>query len=117
MYSTFQLWLNCAQNFAKENVGWANPSIMQTYYSAGTMLALVVTALLTKKIKDVRFILVYPVICLATLVVVLIGKSEPLMIAGAFLIGWAGAGGLYRSLLPYATCCSRRSKELLQHLL
>ena len=85
---TFQLWLNCAQNFAKENVGWANPSIMQTYYSAGTMLALVVTALLTKKIKDVRFILVYPVICLATLVVV------PLMIAGAFLIGWAGAGGL-----------------------
>ena len=49
---TFQLWLNCAQNFAKENVGWANPSIMQTYYSAGTMLALVVTAFLTRKIKD-----------------------------------------------------------------
>ena len=52
---TFQLWLNCAQNFAKENVGWANPSIMQTYYSAGTLIALVVTALLTRKIKDVRF--------------------------------------------------------------
>ena len=117
---TFQLWLNCAQNFAKENVGWANPSIMQTYYSAGTMLALVVTALLTKKIKDVRFILVYPVICLATLVVVLIGKSEPLMIAGAFLIGWAGAGGLLQiatsvcnMLFPedqrncYSTCYDR----------
>ena len=59
---TFQLWLNCAQNFAKENVGWANPSIMQTYYSAGTMLALVVTAFLTRKIKDVRFIVVYPAI-------------------------------------------------------
>ena len=72
---TFQLWLNCAQNFAKENVGWTDPSIMQTYYSAGTMLALMV-------------------ICLATLVVVLVGKSQPLMIAGAFLIGWAGAGGL-----------------------
>lgn len=91
---TFQLWLNCAQNFAKENVGWANPSIMQTYYSAGTMLALIVTALLTRKIKDVRFILVYPVICLVTMFVVLIGKSEPLMIVGAFVIGWAGAGGL-----------------------
>ena len=91
---TFQLWLNCAQNFAKENVGWTDPSIMQTYYSAGTMLALIVTALLTRKIKDVRFILIYPVICLATLVVVLVGKSQPLMIAGAFLIGWAGAGGL-----------------------
>lgn len=91
---TFQLWLNCAQNFAKENVGWADPSIMQTYYSSGTMLALIVTALLTRKIKDVRFILVYPVICLVTMIVVLIGKSEPLMIAGAFIIGWAGAGGL-----------------------
>ena len=91
---TFQLWLNCAQNFAKENVGWADPSIMQTYYSAGTMLALVVTALLTRKIKDVRFILGYPVICLVTMIAVLVGKSQTLMIAGAFLIGWAGAGGL-----------------------
>ena len=57
---TFQLWLNCAQNFAKENVGWADPSIMQTYYSAGTLIALVVTALLTRKIKDVRFIVILP---------------------------------------------------------
>ena len=83
-----------AQNFAKENVGWADPSVMQSYYSAGTMIALIVTALLTRKIKDVRFILVYPVICLATMVVVLVGQTKPLMIAGAFIIGWAGAGGL-----------------------
>ena len=91
---TFQLWLNCAQNFAKENVGWADPSVMQSYYSAGTMIALIVTAFLTRKIKDVRFILVYPVICLATMIVVLAGQTKPLMIAGAFIIGWAGAGGL-----------------------
>ena len=91
---TFQLWLNCAQNFAKENVGWTDPSIMQTYYSAGTLIALVVTALLTRKIKDVRFIVIYPVICLATLIVVLTGQNQTLMIAGAFIIGWAGAGGL-----------------------
>ena len=44
--------------------------------------------------EDVRFILVYPVICLVTLVAVLIGHSQTLMIAGAFIIGWAGAGGL-----------------------
>lgn len=91
---TFQLWLNCAQNFAKENAGWADPSIMQTYYSAGTILALIVTAVLTRKIKDVRFILVYPVICLATLIVVLIAPSQTTCTAGAFIIGWAGAGGL-----------------------
>ena len=78
----------------KENVGWADPSIMQTYYSAGTMLALIVTAFLTRKIKDVRFIVVYPAICLVTMIAVLVGQSKPLMIAGAFIIGWAGAGGL-----------------------
>ena len=91
---TFQLWLNCAQNFAKEVVGWADPSIMQTYYSMGTMLALIVTAILTRKIKDVRFIMVYPAICLATMILVLMGKSQTLCIVGAFVIGWAGAGGL-----------------------
>lgn len=91
---TFQLWLNCAQNFATTNAGWADPSIMQTWYSAGTLIALVVTAFLTRKIKDVRFILIYPVICLATLVLVLMMPSQGMMIFGAFAIGWAGAGGL-----------------------
>ena len=91
---TFQLWLNCAQNFARDVVGWADPSIMQSYYSIGTMLALIVTAILTRKIKDVRFILVYPIICLVTMVLVLITKSEFMCKVGAFAIGWAGAGGL-----------------------
>ena len=67
---------------------------MQTFYSVGTLLALIVTALLTRKIKDVRFIVIYPVICLVTLIVVLMGQTQTLMIAGAFIIGWAGAGGL-----------------------
>ena len=91
---TFQLWLNCAQNYAKDVVGWENPSIMQSFYSVGTILALIVTAFLTRKIKDVRFILFYPVICLVTLVLVLLIPSRALCMAGAFAIGWAGAGGL-----------------------
>lgn len=91
---TFQLWLNCAQNFAVTNAGWLDPSIMQTYYSTGTILALIVTAFLTRKIKDVRFILIYPLICLVTLIVVLVGQNPTLMKVGAFVIGWAGAGGL-----------------------
>ena len=44
--------------------------------------------------KENSFIVIYPVICLVTLIVVLSGQSQPLMIAGAFIIGWAGAGGL-----------------------
>ena len=90
---TFQLWLNCAQNFAKET-GWADPSSMQSFYSIGTILALIVTAILTKKIKDVRFVVAYPIVCLATLIFVLIFPSQTSLKAGAFLIGWAGAGGL-----------------------
>ena len=91
---TFQLWLNCAQNFAKDVANWADPSVMQTYYSVGTFLALIVTSFLTRKIKDVRFILVYPAICLVMLVAVLMAPSQMMCTVGAFVIGWAGAGGL-----------------------
>ena len=91
---TFQLWLNCAQNFAVDVVKWQDPSIMQSYYSMGTIIGLIVTALLTSKIKDVRFILAYPIICLVTMVVVLMGKTQQLCVIGSFIIGWAGAGGL-----------------------
>ena len=91
---TFQLWLNCAQNFAKDVVGWAEPGIMQTFYSAGTMIGLIVTAALTKKIKDVRFIMVYPAICALMMVGVLMVPSQAMCKIGSFVIGWAGAGGL-----------------------
>ncbi len=91
---TFQLWLNCAQNFAKDVAGWADPSSMQSYYSIGTMLALIVTSILTRKIKDVRFILVYPAICLVMMIAVLMAPSQTMCTIGAFVIGWAGAGGL-----------------------
>lgn len=67
---------------------------MQTYYSMGTMIALVVTSFLTRKIKDVRFILAYPAICLAMLIIVLVAPSQTMCTIGAFVIGWAGAGGL-----------------------
>ena len=91
---TFQLWLNCAQNFAKDVVGWAEPGIMQTFYSAGTMIGLIVTAALTKKIKDVRFIMIYPAICTVMMILVLMMPSQALCKIGSFVIGWAGAGGL-----------------------
>ena len=123
---TFQLWLNCAQNFAKDVVGWAEPGIMQTFYSAGTMIGLIVTAALTKKVKDVRFIMIYPAICALMMVAVLMVPSQAMCKIGSFVIGWAGAGGLLqiataseqadccRSQHLYATCSSLRSREPLQ---
>ena len=51
--ATFQLWLNCAQTFGTEiaKIPSENVSVMQTYYSAGTMIALFVTSVLITKIQ------------------------------------------------------------------
>ena len=89
-----QLWLNCAQNFAKDVAGWAEPQAMQSFYAIGTMIGLIVTALLTSKIKDVRFVMIYPAVCLAMMVVVLMAPSQGILKVGAFVLGWFGAGGL-----------------------
>ena len=91
---TFQLWLNCAQNFAKDVVGWAEPQAMQSFYAIGTMIGLVVTALLTSKIKDVRFVMIYPAVCALMMVAVLMAPSQGILKVGAFVLGWFGAGGL-----------------------
>ena len=91
---TFQLWLNCAQNFAKDVVGWAEPQVMQSFYAIGTMIGLVITALLTSKIKDVRFVMIYPAVCALMMVAVLMAPSQGILKVGAFVLGWFGAGGL-----------------------
>ena len=93
--ATFQLWLNCAQTFGKEIAGIPSESVsmMQTYYSAGTMVALVVTSLLITKFKQVRFLVIYPVISVAMLVLVYLVKTPMICFVGAFVIGYAAAGG------------------------
>lgn len=55
--ATFQLWLNCAQTFGKEIAGIpsASVSMMQTYYSAGTMVALVGNKLTHHKVQTDPF--------------------------------------------------------------
>ncbi|HJC51109.1 MAG TPA: MFS transporter [Candidatus Anaerostipes avistercoris] len=94
--ATFQLWLNCAQTFGTDVAGIAseNVSIMQTYYSAGTMAALVVTSILITKFKQVRFLVIYPAISAVMLVLVYLIKTPMICYVGAFVIGYAAAGGV-----------------------
>ncbi len=94
--ATFQLWLNCAQTFAKEVAGVASESasIMQTYYSAGSLVALVVTSLLITKFKQVRFLVIYPAISVVMLILVLLIRTPFICYVGAFVIGYAAAGGV-----------------------
>ena len=92
--ATFQLWLNCAQTFGKEVAGMTDPGSMQTFYSAGTILAIFVTAMLVSRFKAVRFLLIYPVISLIMLSLVYMIKTPQICMIGAFVIGYSAAGGV-----------------------
>lgn len=94
--ATFQLWLNCAQTFGTQiaNIPSENVSVMQTYYSAGTMVALFVTSALITKFKQVRFLIIYPAISLVMLALVYMVRTPMICYVGAFVIGYAAAGGV-----------------------
>jgi len=92
--ATFQLWLNCAQTFAKDVVGVADPSGMQSLYANGTIIAIILTALFTMKVKSVRFLFLYPAVSLVALILVLTMKTESMCNIGAFLLGFFAAGGV-----------------------
>ena len=96
--ATFQLWLNCAQTFAKDLAGVSDPSMMQTYYSFGSLAAIIITAGLVSRIKGVRFLFVYPLITLITLVLVYVTRSETMCYIGAALVGYS-AGGVILQLV------------------
>lgn len=90
--ATFQLWLNCAQDFAKEYVGIADPSIMQTYYSTGSIVAVIATTVLVNKIKGVRFLVIYPAIATIMIAAVYMFRTPSLCYIGSAVVGYsAGA--------------------------
>lgn len=92
--STFQLWLNCSQEFGKL-VGMTDPSKIQSYYSLGTIIAVIFTAFLVKGIvKPVRILAVYPAIATIMLLAVYFVQSPTVTLIGGFVIGFSAAGGV-----------------------
>lgn len=116
--ATFQLWLNCAQTFGTEIAGIPSESVsvMQTYYSAGTLIALFITSLLITKFKQVRFLVLYPAISLIILVLVYLIKTPMICYIGAFVIGYAGAGGVLQMATAVANDLFPRIKGTLTSL-
>ncbi|MED9946931.1 MAG: MFS transporter [Peptacetobacter hiranonis] len=92
--ATFQLWLNCAQTFGTEVAGMRDAGQMQVWYSTGTIVAIVLTSVLVNKIKEVRFLFLYPLISLVMLVAVLMIKTPAICMIGSFVIGYSAAGGV-----------------------
>lgn len=91
--STFQLWLNCNQELGKL-VGMEKPAEVQSYYAIGTIVAVLLTAVLVKKIKQVRFLFLYPLCAMLTLVYVYLVQTPSACIIGGCLIGFFAAGGV-----------------------
>ncbi|EHQ3684472.1 MFS transporter [Listeria monocytogenes] len=92
--STFQLWLNCNQELGKL-YGMADPSIIQSFYSLGTMCAILITAVLVKKfILPVRILILYPAIATLMLLIIYIVQTPTICLIGGFVIGYAAAGGV-----------------------
>lgn len=96
--ATFQLWLNCAQDFAKEYARIQDPSIMQTYYSMGSLAAIIVTTILVNKIKGVRFLVIYPALATIMITVVYLLRTPSICYVGAAVVGYT-AGGVILQLV------------------
>ncbi len=92
--STFQLWLNCNQELGKL-YGMADPSKIQSFYSLGTMCAILITAVLVKKfILPVRILILYLAIATLMLLIIYIVQTPTICLIGGFVIGYAAAGGV-----------------------
>lgn len=92
--STFQLWLNCNQELGKL-YGMVDPSKIQSFYSLGTMTAILVTAFLVKKfVKPVRILAIYPTIATIMLIILYFVQTPIICLIGGFVLGYSAAGGV-----------------------
>lgn len=92
--ATFQIWVNCNQEFGRW-VGMENPTIIQSYYSVGIVAAVLLTAAVVDKyIKSIRLLLLYPAIALTMLIVLLFVHHPLIAIIGGFVLGYSAAGGV-----------------------
>lgn len=92
--STFMLWLNCNKELG-QLYGMANPSLIQSYYAAGTAVAIIVTAFLIKKgLGEKTVLILYPAVSTVMLLLCYWIRTPQICIIGGFVIGYAGAGGV-----------------------
>lgn len=92
--STFMLWLNCNKELG-QLYGMTNPSLIQSYYAAGTAVAIIVTAFLIRKgLGEKTVLILYPAVSTVMLLLCYWIRTPQICIIGGFVIGYAGAGGV-----------------------
>lgn len=95
--ATFQIFLNINKSFALTvlNMSETMAGKVQSYYALGSILAVIITAILVKKwIKPVNFLIIYPLISSVTLFLMHFIRSQEFCIIGGFIIGFTAAGGV-----------------------
>lgn len=92
--ATFQIWVNCNQEYGKW-VGMSNPSVIQSYYSIGVVIAVLVSAVIADKlVKSIRLIFLYPLIAFFMLIILAFVRTPTMAIIGGFVFGYSAAGGI-----------------------
>lgn len=92
--ATFQLWLNCNQELGRL-YGVVDPSKIQSFYSSGTIVAILVTAVLVNKfIKPIRILVIYPLISALMLAAIYFIQTPSIVLVGGFVLGYTAAGGV-----------------------
>ena len=100
--TTFMIWLNCYQELAI-SYGISDPSLVQSFYSVGIVLALFVNAaLLAKGLKPSKILVIYPSVAAVTLVAVLLVGQGWICYPAGFLMGFFAAGGVLQLVTSVA---------------
>lgn len=92
--ASFQIWLNICQKLAVEYNLLTDASILQTFYSTGSILAVIITSFLVLRIKEIYFLIIYPLCALVSMILILFESSEFTIKLVSFLVGFFAAGGV-----------------------
>lgn len=100
--ATFQIFLNVNKTYGTTVLGMTEAAAgkIQSNYALGSICAvLLITFLVRKLIKPVRFILICPIIACATLVGMFFIQSESFAQMGGFIVGATAAGGVLQLIV------------------
>lgn len=100
--TTFYIISIWMPKFGEQVAGMGSNASLQliSYYSAGSLIAVFITAYLVKSlIKPVTFVFVYPFLSLITLFILWLYPSPIVCILSAFIIGFTAAGGVLQLAL------------------
>ena len=111
--TTFMIWLNCYQELAK-SYGIADPSLVQSFYSVGIVLALFVNAaLLAKGLKPSKILVIYPSAAVVTMVAVLMNAQPWICYPEGFQLGFFAAGSVLQLVTSVAVTMFPKNRAVM----